>query len=66
MLQIGHLTITHKKDLRTIVRDLSLILNPGDKAVLIGEEGNGKSTLLKWIADPRLIEDYAEAEGTRT
>ena len=66
MLQIGHLTITHKKDLRTIVRDLSFVLNPGDKAVLIGEEGNGKSTLLKWIADPRLIEDYAEAEGTRT
>ena len=66
MLQIGHLTITHKKDLRTIVSGLSFVLNPGDKAVLIGEEGNGKSTVLKWICDPRLVEDYAEAEGTRT
>ena len=43
VLQIGHLTITHKKDLRVIVKDLSFVLNPGDKAVLIGEEGNGKS-----------------------
>ena len=65
VLQIGHLTITHKKDLRVIVKDLNFVLNPGDKAVLIGEEGNGKSTLLKWIFDPSLVEDYAEAEGTR-
>ena len=39
MLQIKQLTITHKKDLRVIVKDFSLVLNPGDKAVLIGEEG---------------------------
>ena len=66
MLQIDHLTLTHKKDLRTLVSGLSFVLNPGDKAVLIGEEGNGKSTVLKWIYDPELVEDYAEAEGTRT
>lgn len=66
MLQISHLTISHRKDLRTIVKDFSLVLNRGDKAVLIGEEGNGKSTLLKWIYDPSLIEAYAEAEGSRT
>ena len=66
MLQINSLTITHKKDLRTIVQDLDLVLNRGDKAVLIGEEGNGKSTLLKWIYDPELVSSYAEAEGIRT
>ena len=66
MLQIKSLTITHKKDLRTIVRDFNLVLNSGDKAVLIGEEGNGKSTLLKWIFDPALIENYVEADGIRT
>lgn len=65
MLQIKQLTITHKKDLRVILKDFSFVLNPGDKAVLIGEEGNGKSTLLKWIYDPELIEAYAEAEGER-
>ena len=44
MLQIQHLTITHSKDLRVILKDFSLTLNPGDKAVVIGEEGNGKSS----------------------
>ena len=65
MLQINHLTISHKKDLRTILEDFSFVLNRGDKAVLVGEEGNGKSTLLRWIYDPALIEDYAEAHGIR-
>ena len=65
MLQIKQLTITHKKDFRVILKDFSFVLNPGDKVVLIGEEGNGKSTLLKWIYDPELIEGYAEAQGER-
>ena len=41
------------------------MLNHGDRAVIIGEEGNGKSTLLRWIYDPALTEDYAEASGQR-
>ena len=65
MLQIKSLTITHRKDLRTIIQDFDFVLNRGDKAVLIGEEGNGKSTLLKWIYDPGRVEPYAEAEGVR-
>ena len=64
-LQIRNLTISHKTDLRTLVRDFDLVLNPGDKAVMIGEEGNGKSTILKWIVDPELVEDYADVEGER-
>lgn len=64
MLQIKNLTITHKKDLRTIVEKFDFVLNAGDKAVLIGEEGNGKSTILKWIYNPKSIEAYAEAEGS--
>ena len=63
MLQIQNLTITHKKDSRELVRDFSFCLNPGDRAALIGEEGNGKSTLLKLIYDERLTEDYAEFTG---
>ncbi|MBE7005132.1 MAG: ABC-F family ATP-binding cassette domain-containing protein [Ruminococcaceae bacterium] len=66
MLQINHLTITHRRDLRTILRDFNFVLNRGDRAVVVGEEGNGKSTLLKWIYDPALIAPYADAEGTRT
>ena len=65
MLQIKNLNITHKKDLRVILQDFSLVLNDGDKAAIIGEEGNGKSTLLKWIYDPEIIEEYAEVRGDR-
>ena len=64
MLQIQNLTLIHQKDLRTIVQNFSFSLQPGDRAVIIGEEGNGKSTLLKWIVDPALVEDYASgADG---
>ena len=63
MLQIEHLTLTHRRDLHVLVEDFSLTLQRGDRAVLVGEEGNGKSTLLKWIYDPHLIEDYADDTG---
>ena len=45
MLQINELTLAHRKDLRTILEDFNLALNDGDKAVIIGEEGNGKQHL---------------------
>ncbi len=63
MMQVKNLTLTHRKDLRTLIEDFSFVLNEGDKAVIIGEEGNGKSTLLKWIYDPALIEPYCEWSG---
>ncbi|MBR6790316.1 MAG: ABC-F family ATP-binding cassette domain-containing protein [Oscillospiraceae bacterium] len=63
MIQLKNITVTHKKDLRPLLQDLSFILAPGDRAVIIGEEGNGKSTLLKLIYDPSLVEDYAEWSG---
>lgn len=65
MLQVKNVTILHKKDYREILKDFQFVLNPGDKAVIIGEEGNGKSTLLKWIYDPELVEDYARVQGER-
>lgn len=65
MIQVKHVTITHKKDYKVILEDFSLVLNDGDKAVLVGEEGNGKSTLLKWICQPEWIADYCEASGER-
>ena len=50
MLQIRDLTVTMKKDLRDLLRGFTFALNPGDKAAIIGEEGNGKSTLLKLLS----------------
>lgn len=64
MLQIQHLNLSMKRDLRELLRDFSFTLNPGDRAALIGEEGNGKSTLLKLIYDESLIEGYAEWSGS--
>ena len=65
MLNVKNLTITHRKDLRVILDKFNMTLINGDKAVIIGEEGNGKSTLMKWIYDPELAEEYAECEGER-
>ena len=47
MIQIQHLTITHTKDLRELVHDLNLTIATGEKVAIIGEEGNGKSSLLR-------------------
>jgi len=63
MLQIKNLSIYHKKDSKVLLDDFTFSLNSGDKAVLIGEEGNGKSTLLKLIYDEKLVEDYVEFSG---
>ncbi len=47
------------------MEDFSFVIGDGEKAVVIGEEGNGKSTILKWVCDPRLVEDYCEWSGER-
>ena len=46
---------------KTLVKDLSVVVNNGDKLAIIGEEGNGKSTLLKCILGKC---DYAKISGT--
>jgi ABC-type multidrug transport system ATPase subunit len=63
MIEIKDLTLTLRGDGRELVKDFSFTLHPGDRAVLIGEEGNGKSTLLQYLADPALVEPYCEAAG---
>ncbi len=58
MLEIKDLTISISG--RYLIKNLDLILNNGDKLAIIGEEGNGKSTLLKSILE---ICEYAEISG---
>ena len=65
MLQVQNLTITHKKDNHLLLSDASFVIGDGAKTVLIGEEGNGKSTLLKLIHDPSLVADYISYTGRR-
>ena len=63
MLQIKNLGINLIKDDRDLLKDFDLTLNPGDKVGLIGEEGNGKSILLKTITRRKSVEKYANISG---
>ena len=59
MLEINDLNIEVNQ--KIIIAGLNLVLNKGDKLAIIGEEGNGKSTLLKAICG---MCDYANITGT--
>ena len=48
-----------------ILEDFQLVLNDGDKAVIIGEEETENRHCLKWMYDPALTEDYIESTGER-
>ena len=56
MIKINHLTITQNKDLRDLVSDLTMTIQDGEKVAIIGEEGNGKSTLLRTLMGERLAD----------
>lgn len=59
MLEIKNLSIIIET--RYLIKDLSFVLNMHDKLAIIGEEGNGKSTLLKAIAG---LCDYGYVSGS--
>lgn len=63
MLELRNITISLKNDGRIITDDFSFTLDHREKAVIIGEEGNGKSTLLKFIYQRELIEKYCDCSG---
>ena len=63
MLTIQNLTLTHKKDLVNLIEDLSFAVHPGERLALIGEEGNGKSSLLRAILGDESLHAYLEVHG---
>ena len=63
MLQSRNVSIYISKDDRLLVDDFSFSLNQSDKVAIIGEEGNGKSTLLKLLYSEELTGDYAHYTG---
>lgn len=63
-IQARNISVTIDRDQKTIVEDFSFTVPDGAKVALIGEEGNGKSTLLKWLYDPALVEGYATVSGS--
>ena len=62
MLEVKNLSIVTFKD-RQIIKNLNITVNTGDKIAIIGEEGNGKSTLLKCIYHKEIVEKYAKVTG---
>ncbi len=62
MLKIKDLTFTTHKG-RILLKVFSFVLNDCDKVALIGEEGNGKSTILKIIAGKE-TDSYVSHSGS--
>lgn len=61
MIEVKHLTV-HKTDGTELLADISFTVAPGDRIAIIGEEGNGKSTLLKLIHEDT-IPDHLTVTG---
>ena len=58
MLKLDNITITHFSGGRVLVDSLSCQIAAGDKIAIIGEEGTGKSTLLRAIAGQLDVDSF--------
>ncbi|MGX8680878.1 MAG: ATP-binding cassette domain-containing protein, partial [bacterium] len=63
MLQARNVCIYLNQDDRLLIDGFSFSLGPTDKVAIIGEEGNGKSTLLKLLYDDEAGHDYMYYTG---
>ena len=55
MLQLKNINIKLKKNGNFLFENLNYTLQRSVKCAVIGEEGDGKSTLLKFIYDPQCV-----------
>ena len=63
MLNVQNLSITNIADQRPLLRNCSFTLAGTERLAVIGEEGNGKTALLKAICEPDALADWAEVTG---
>jgi len=64
MLTVHHVSKSY--GIQTVLDDVSFVLNPGDRAALVGPNGCGKTTLLRIIAGEEQPEAGAVALGPAT
>ena len=62
MFSVKNLKIIDQKN-RVFVEGLSFNLDKNDKIGIIGEEGNGKSTLLKIFAEVKDVDAFVKVSG---
>ncbi len=63
MIEFNDISITLKNNDRKIISNFNFVLHSNDKIAIIGEEGNGKSTLLKTVVNMKEVEEYANVSG---
>ena len=63
MLQIQSLNMHHTRNHQQLIEEANFVINPGDRVALIGAEGTGKSSLLRWIYNPSLTPEYINITG---
>ena len=63
MLEFNNVSIHLKDSGRPLIENFNFVLQPNDKIAIIGEEGNGKSTLLKAVVDKSSVLKYANIDG---
>lgn len=63
MLQIKNLSMFHLSDLTELIKDLNVVVNPGEKVAIIGDEGTGKSSLIRYLNDDDVVEQYVSIKA---
>ena len=48
-IQLDHVNFRYAKDGSPVLRDISVMIHPGDKVAIVGYNGSGKTTLIKNI-----------------
>ena len=48
-IQLEHVNFRYTKDGNPVLRDISVMIRPGDKVAIVGYNGSGKTTLIKNI-----------------
>lgn len=63
MIEVRNLSIKLRNSDRYLMKNFNLILNNKDKAAIIGEEGNGKTTFIKSLIYDKNVLNYVDIEG---